>query len=193
MAEPIMANYVQEDDDWAVTVAGPGKTLTGRAPGIIAARDSVDQLVDSLGADGKGATVVHLLNGSALEFTAAYMTARLTRPEAAPVEVPASAEASPEASEASAASEEAGSAAGSEAAGSTEAASAAGSEAAGSEAAAEVPAQQSEEQAGKPRNKASRRPKAKLTADIGDALETSVKQPKVSVAASQAAAPSARS
>ncbi|GHF47379.1 putative membrane protein [Amycolatopsis bartoniae] len=134
MAEPITAVYVQDDEDWTITVEGYGKKLTGRAPGIIAARDSVDQLVESLGPDAKGATVVHLLNGSALEFTATYMKARLARPEPAPLEVPAS-------------------------------------EAVSSEAApAEVPAQQSEEQA-KPQNKASRRPKAKLTADIGDALE----------------------
>lgn len=137
MAEPITAVYVQEDDeDWTITVEGGGKKLTGRAPGIIAARDSVDQLVDSLGPDAKGATVVHLLNGSALEFTATYMTARLARPEPAPLEVPASAAAQ----EAAEAPEH------------------------------EVPTQQSEEQA-KPQNKASRRPKAKLTADIGDALE----------------------
>ncbi|WAL66883.1 hypothetical protein ORV05_03490 [Amycolatopsis cynarae] len=91
MAEPITAIYVQEDDDWTVTVAGGGRTLTGRAPGIIAARDSVDQLVEELGAEAKGATVVHLLNGSALEFTAAYMSARLTLPETAPLEIPESA------------------------------------------------------------------------------------------------------
>jgi hypothetical protein len=161
MAEPIMANYVQEDDDWAVTVVGHGKTLTGRAPGIIAARDAVDQLVDSLGADAKGATVVHLLNGSALEFTAAYMTARLARPEQAPL----SEESSPQESSVAESSSDA----------------------------AEVPAQQADEPAAKPKNKASRRPKAKLTADIGDALEASAKEPKVSVAAAKAAVPSARS
>lgn len=88
MAVPITAIYVQEDDDWAVTVTGQGKSLTARAPGIIAARDRVDQFVEELGAEAKGATVVHLLNGSALEFTAAYMTARLSRPEPAPAEVP---------------------------------------------------------------------------------------------------------
>lgn len=136
MAEPIMAIYVQENDDWTVRVAGQGKTLSSRAPGIIAARDSVDQLVDELGAGAKGATVVHLLNGSALEFTAAYMSARLTLPETAPLEVPAQSSGTSETK---------------------------------SEAA--VPAQKSDETpAEKPKNKASRRPKAKLTADIGDAL-----------------------
>ncbi|NYI89752.1 hypothetical protein HNR02_003075 [Amycolatopsis endophytica] len=88
MAVPITAIYVPENDDWAVSVTGAGRSLTARAPGIIAARDQVDQFVEELGAEAKGATVVHLLNGSALEFTAAYMTARLTRPEQAPVEVP---------------------------------------------------------------------------------------------------------
>jgi hypothetical protein len=166
MAQPIMANYVQQDDDWTVTVAANGKTLTGRAPGIIAARDSVDQLVESLEADAKGATVVHLLNGSALEFTAAYMTARLTRSEVAPLEVPPSA-----ADSDSAAPKDAGSAGSSEAA---------------------VPAQQAEEAAAKPQNKASRRPKAKLTADIGDAMESSSTQSKVSMTSGKVTVPSAR-
>lgn len=86
MAEPIVARYAQEGDDWTVTVSGHGKVLTAQAPGIIAARDNTDQLVDQFGPAAKGATVVHLLNGSALEFTSAYMTARLTRPEPAPIE-----------------------------------------------------------------------------------------------------------
>ncbi|WP_158888257.1 hypothetical protein [Amycolatopsis anabasis] len=89
MVEPITASYVQEDDDWTITVAGLGKKLTARAPGIIAARDRTDQLVEKLVPDGKGTTVVHLLNGSALAFTSAYMTARLTRPEPAPADEPA--------------------------------------------------------------------------------------------------------
>ncbi|NIH78818.1 hypothetical protein [Amycolatopsis viridis] len=127
MAVPITAIYVQEDDDWAVTVTGQGRSLTARAPGIIAARDRVDQFVEELGEVAKGATVVHLLNGSALEFTAAYMTARLTRPEAAPVDVPKPAAA-----------------------------------ATAEEAPADVPEQ--------PAPKPDKKPKAKLTADIGDAL-----------------------
>ena len=86
MVEAITATYVQEDADWAITVSGQGKELTARAPGIIAARDRADQLVEELG-DGK-TTVVHLLNGSALDFTSAYMTARLTLPKLPPLEVP---------------------------------------------------------------------------------------------------------
>ncbi|HVV13909.1 hypothetical protein [Amycolatopsis sp.] len=156
MAEPITAIYVQEDDDWTVTVAGQDKTLTSRAPGIIAARDSVDQLVDQLGAAAKGATVVHLLNGSALEFTAAYMTARLTRPESAPLEVPAQGSGKPDT----------------------------------------VPEQAKDEPAGKPKNKAAR--KAKLTADIGDALESAKPAQNLpaatgSVTVAKATVPSARS
>ncbi|WP_116046777.1 hypothetical protein [Amycolatopsis palatopharyngis] len=79
MAQAITAMYAQDNDDWSITVAGLGEELTARAPGIIAARDRVDQLVEQLVNEDKGATVVHLLNGSALEFTSAYMTARLTR------------------------------------------------------------------------------------------------------------------
>lgn len=122
MVEPIVATYAQEGDDWTVTVSGHGKKLTARAPGIIAARDRTDQLADQLGPTTKNATVVHLLNGSALEFTSVYMTARLARPGEpggpAPIEEPAAKPAA----------------------------------------------------AKKPRTKSARRPKAKFTADIGDAL-----------------------
>ena len=89
MVEAITAAYVQEDADWTITVSGGGKKLTARAPGIIAARDRADQLVEQLAANGK-TTVVHLLNGSALDFTSAYMTARLTLPKFPPLEVPPS-------------------------------------------------------------------------------------------------------
>ncbi|MFD2419369.1 hypothetical protein [Amycolatopsis pigmentata] len=81
MAEPIVATYGQDEDDWVITVSGHGKELTARAPGIIAARDRTDQLVEQLGPSARSATVVHLLNGSALEFTEMYMKARLTRSE----------------------------------------------------------------------------------------------------------------
>jgi hypothetical protein len=89
MVEPITAIYVHADDEWTVTVSKLGEMLTAKAPGIIAARDATDQLVEKLAPDGRS-TVVHLLNGSALEFTATYMSARLTIPEGAkaPVEVP---------------------------------------------------------------------------------------------------------
>ncbi|HKS44358.1 MAG TPA: hypothetical protein VJT49_04430 [Amycolatopsis sp.] len=97
MAEPIMASYVQEDGDWTITVSGLGRELTSRAPGIIAARDRADQLVENLGPSAAGATVVHLLNGSALEFTSVYITARLTRSEPAPLAVPEPGEAESEA------------------------------------------------------------------------------------------------
>jgi hypothetical protein len=77
--QTITANYVQRDEDWTVTVSGLGKTLNGEASGIIAARDRADQLVEQLTGEGASPTVVHLLNGSAYEFTSTYMTARLTR------------------------------------------------------------------------------------------------------------------
>ncbi|MEU8634521.1 hypothetical protein AB0C38_20260 [Amycolatopsis sp. NPDC048633] len=87
MVEAITATYIQEDADWAITVSGHGKELTARAPGIIAARDRADQLVEELAGEGR-TTVVHLINGSALDFTSAYMTARLTLPKLPPLEVP---------------------------------------------------------------------------------------------------------
>ncbi|WP_396287039.1 hypothetical protein [Amycolatopsis sp. PS_44_ISF1] len=87
--ETITATYRHDDEDWTITVSGLGRELSAKAPGIIAARDRADQLVDQVAPDGRP-TVVHLLNGSALEFTSTYMTARLTLPEIEPLRVPPS-------------------------------------------------------------------------------------------------------
>lgn len=84
----ITAAYVQDDADWTITVSGRGKALTARAPGIIAARDRADQLAEKL-APEPGRTVVHLLNGSAFDFTATYMQARLARTPEPPLAEPA--------------------------------------------------------------------------------------------------------
>jgi hypothetical protein len=81
MMEPIEANYVPDGDDWTVTVIGRGKTLTASAPGLIAARDNADQLAEELAPDDEHRTVVHLLNGDAVEFTSVYLTARLAKRE----------------------------------------------------------------------------------------------------------------
>lgn len=80
MMEPIEANYVPDGDDWTITIVGRGKTLTATAPGLIAARDRADQMVDELAGDEKRRTVVHRLDGDALEFTTAYLSARLAKP-----------------------------------------------------------------------------------------------------------------
>jgi outer membrane biosynthesis protein TonB len=94
MADPIEVNYTPDGDDWTVAVKGRGQTLTARAPGLIAARDRADQLVEKIAPDEPGhKTVVHLLNGDAVEFTTAYLTARLAKTEPAkPLEVPAQAD-----------------------------------------------------------------------------------------------------
>jgi hypothetical protein len=81
MAEPIQANYVPDGDDWTITVSGRGKQLTASAPGIIAARDRTDQLVEELAPNEEYRTVVHLLNGDAVQFTTAYLTARMAKSE----------------------------------------------------------------------------------------------------------------
>jgi hypothetical protein len=85
MAEPIEANYEPDGDDWTITVSGRGKQLTAKAPGIIAARDRTDQLAEQLAPEEEHRTVVHLLNGDAVQFTTAYLTARLAKPEPAPM------------------------------------------------------------------------------------------------------------
>lgn len=98
MGDPIEVNYIPDGDDWTVTAKGRGQTLTGRAPGLIAARDRADQMVEKLAPDEKHRTVVHTLNGDAVEFTTAYLTARLAKPEPvavaeAPAEEPVKAQA----------------------------------------------------------------------------------------------------
>ncbi len=80
MPDPIEVNYVPDGDDWQVTVSGRGQLLRARAPGLIAARDRADQLVEKVAPEGRLRTVVHLLDGDALEFTTAYLTARLAKP-----------------------------------------------------------------------------------------------------------------
>ncbi|MFB9904943.1 hypothetical protein [Allokutzneria oryzae] len=73
---PITINYVPDGDDWTITVdAGPEST-TAHAPGLIAARDSADQIVEKILTGKKQRTVVHLLEGDAFAFTTAYLTAR---------------------------------------------------------------------------------------------------------------------
>jgi len=89
MSDPIEVNYVPDGDDWQVTVSGRGQLLRARAPGLIAARDRADQLVEKVAPEDKLRRTVHLLDGDALEFTAAYLTARLAKPaEPAPAEDP---------------------------------------------------------------------------------------------------------
>jgi hypothetical protein len=89
MPDPIEVNYVPDGDDWQVTVAGRGQRLTAKAPGLIAARDRADQLVEKIAPEEKFRTVVHLLDGDALKFTSAYLTARLAKPAVEPDPPPA--------------------------------------------------------------------------------------------------------
>jgi hypothetical protein len=80
MPDPIEVNYVPDGDDWQVTVSGRGQKRKAKAPGLIAARDRADQLVEQVAPNEEFRTVVHLLDGDALEFTTAYLTARLAKP-----------------------------------------------------------------------------------------------------------------
>lgn len=95
MADPIEAHYTLDGADWTVAVTGRGRTLTGRAPGLIAARDKADQLAEQIAPAELGhKTVVHLLNGDAVDFTTAYLTARLARTE--PTTAPTATEQAPQ-------------------------------------------------------------------------------------------------
>ncbi|MGW5053431.1 hypothetical protein [Actinokineospora sp. NPDC004072] len=81
MFEPILANYTPDGDDWTVEVTAAGETRTATAPGLIAARDAADQLVDELLPHDDTRTVVHTLDGDAYRFTSAYLSARLGKPD----------------------------------------------------------------------------------------------------------------
>ncbi|TDP97925.1 hypothetical protein [Labedaea rhizosphaerae] len=84
--DPIQAEYERDGDDWTIKVSTGEKSLTGQAPGLIAARDRADQLVEKLVPGVEHPTVVHLLNGDALEFTTAYLNARLAPAEKVPAQ-----------------------------------------------------------------------------------------------------------
>lgn len=74
--EPITVHYLPEGDDWTVNVTTGETLLTDQAPGLIAARDRADQLVEKLSGQDEHRTVVHLLQGDAFAFTTAYLHAR---------------------------------------------------------------------------------------------------------------------
>jgi hypothetical protein len=77
MQEPITVNYVPDGDDWAITVTREHETRSAKAPGLIAARDRADQLVEQIAPNVGRRTVVHLLDGDAYAFTTNYLHARL--------------------------------------------------------------------------------------------------------------------
>lgn len=72
----ITANYVPQGNDWQVTVTAGDDHKTVRAPGLIAARDQAEQLIDELAPSKAGRVVIHLLNGDGFAFTTAYLQAR---------------------------------------------------------------------------------------------------------------------
>lgn len=90
MTTPITVNYTRDGDDWKLTVSRDEKSLAGHAPGLIAARDRADQLVEKLAPKEDKKVVVHLLDGDAFAFTTEYLAARLAKP------APAATEATPE-------------------------------------------------------------------------------------------------
>jgi hypothetical protein len=75
----ITVNYEPDGDDWVVGVSsGGGESRTGRACGLVGARETADRLVAELAADTVGSVrVVHLLHGDAVSFSSAYLAARL--------------------------------------------------------------------------------------------------------------------
>ncbi|MCP2261760.1 hypothetical protein LX15_005486 [Streptoalloteichus tenebrarius] len=75
---PVVVNYVPNGDDWDIVVRVDEVERAAQAPGLIAARDRADQIVEELAGDAGQRTVVHLLAGDALAFTTAYLHAQHT-------------------------------------------------------------------------------------------------------------------
>lgn len=72
----ITANYVPDGDDWSVTVTVGSEKTTARAPGLIAARDQADQIIEEAAPSQHGRVVIHLLDGDGFAFSTAYLQAR---------------------------------------------------------------------------------------------------------------------
>jgi hypothetical protein len=72
----ITANYVPDGDDWVVTVTADHDRRSVRAPGLIAARDAADQLIEEVAPSQVGRVVIHLLDGDGFAFSTAYLQAR---------------------------------------------------------------------------------------------------------------------
>ncbi|MCP2269617.1 hypothetical protein [Actinokineospora diospyrosa] len=77
MYEPIVANYTAQGSDWTVEVKAKGQSKSATAADLVTARERADELVEELLDGDKKRTVVHTLDGDAVSFTAAYLTARL--------------------------------------------------------------------------------------------------------------------
>ncbi|MBM7772380.1 hypothetical protein JOD54_002584 [Actinokineospora baliensis] len=77
MYEPIVANYTAQGSDWTVEVKVKDQSKSATAADLVTARERADELVEELLDGDKKRTVVHTLDGDAVSFTAAYLTARL--------------------------------------------------------------------------------------------------------------------
>jgi hypothetical protein len=75
----ITVNYEAAGDYWAIKVSSSvGESRTGRASGLIGAREKADRLAAELAEDTAGSVrVVHLLHGDAVAFSTAYLSERL--------------------------------------------------------------------------------------------------------------------
>jgi hypothetical protein len=76
--QPIVVRYRRRDTTWMVTVSGHGRELAATASRIIEARELANEFVAEISSELEiKPIVVHLLDGSAVEFTRAYIAARL--------------------------------------------------------------------------------------------------------------------
>jgi hypothetical protein len=72
----ITVNYIPDGEDWSLTVTAGADRKTARAPGLIAARDKADQLIEQVSPNPNGRVVIHLLDGDGFAFSTAYLQAR---------------------------------------------------------------------------------------------------------------------
>jgi len=76
--QPIVVRYAHSNQKWTVEVSGHGRKLSATASTIVEAKDRADHLVKDISSSLPGTPiVVHLIDGSAIEFTRAYLSALL--------------------------------------------------------------------------------------------------------------------
>jgi hypothetical protein len=75
-ASVITVTYMESSGEWRVSLTASDKVFTTRAADLLDARGRVDRLIGKLAKEGISGTSVHMIDGSAVAFTRAYLTAK---------------------------------------------------------------------------------------------------------------------
>ncbi|OLR94408.1 hypothetical protein [Actinokineospora bangkokensis] len=92
MQDAVYVDYQESGGGWVVTVKHDGEELVDRADGdLVSARDCANTLIATLAAVHGHRPVVHLLDGDAVAYSAAYLSERAGLPwkREDPAETPA--------------------------------------------------------------------------------------------------------